>query len=78
MYNCHVRWYTVVDKMSVDEMSVDEVSWNRSSRALLHFDPFVKQLFEFFFSISLYRFWNVSHIPQAQHFPYGKPCTISN
>ena len=28
MYNCHVRWYTVVDEMSVDEMSVDELSWN--------------------------------------------------
>src|SRR6218665_840035 len=27
MYNCPVRWYTVVD-----EMSVDEVSWNRCSR----------------------------------------------
>jgi len=26
MYNCPVRWYTVVDEMSVDEMSVDEVS----------------------------------------------------
>ena len=22
MYNCSVRWYTVVDEMSVDEMSV--------------------------------------------------------
>ena len=28
MYNCPVRWYTVVDEMSVDEMSVNEVSWN--------------------------------------------------
>jgi len=33
MYNCPVRWYTVVDEMSVDEMSVDEMSvdelsWN--------------------------------------------------
>ena len=26
MYNCPVRWYTVVD-----EMSVDEVSWNQST-----------------------------------------------
>ena len=26
MYNCPVRWYTVVDEMSVDEMSVDEMS----------------------------------------------------
>ena len=23
MYNCLVRWYTVVDEMSVDEMTVD-------------------------------------------------------
>jgi len=23
MYNCPVRWYTVVDEISVDEMSVD-------------------------------------------------------
>ena len=35
MYNCPVRWYTVVDEMSVDEMSVDEMSvdelsWNRN------------------------------------------------
>jgi len=29
MYNCPVRWYTVVDEMSVDEMSVDEVSRNQ-------------------------------------------------
>src|SRR6218665_106278 len=34
MYNCPVRWYTVVDETSVDDMSVDEVyvdelSWNR-------------------------------------------------
>ena len=26
MYICPVRWYTVVDEMSVDEVSVDEVS----------------------------------------------------
>jgi len=31
MYNCPVRWYTVVDEMSVDEMSVDELSWNPES-----------------------------------------------
>ena len=36
MYNCPVRWYTVVnemsvDEMSVDEMSVDELSWNHSN-----------------------------------------------
>ena len=35
MYNYPVRWYTVVDEMSVDEMSVDEMSvdelsWNLS------------------------------------------------
>ena len=29
MYNGPVRWYTVVDEMSIDEMSVDELSWNR-------------------------------------------------
>ena len=34
MYNCPLRWYTIVDEMSVDEMSVDEMSvdelsWNR-------------------------------------------------
>jgi len=29
MYNCPVRWYTVVGEISVDEMSVDELSWNR-------------------------------------------------
>src|SRR6218665_576886 len=45
MYNCPVRWYTVVDEMSVyrrnvcrrsvvDEMSVDELSWNR--REIVH------------------------------------------
>ena len=28
MYNCPVRWCTVVDEISVDEMSVDELSWN--------------------------------------------------
>ena len=28
MYNCPVRWHTVVDEMSVGEMSVDELSWN--------------------------------------------------
>src|SRR6218665_2020992 len=31
MYNCPVRWYAVVDEMSVDEMSVDELSWNLST-----------------------------------------------
>src|SRR6218665_1386564 len=31
VYNCPVRWYTVVDEMSVDEMSVDELSWNHYS-----------------------------------------------
>ena len=30
MYSCPVRWYTVVDEMSVDEMSVDEL-WNPST-----------------------------------------------
>ena len=31
MYNCPVRWYTVVDEMSVDEMSVDEMSVDEMS-----------------------------------------------
>ena len=43
MYNCPVRWYTVVDEMSVDEMSrrsvvdemfVDELSWNPAGGSL--------------------------------------------
>jgi len=32
MYNCPIRWYTVVDEMSVDEMSVDEVSSTLNTR----------------------------------------------
>jgi len=28
-FNSPVRWYTVVDEMSVNEMSVDEMSWTK-------------------------------------------------
>ena len=40
MCSCPIRWYTVVDEMSVDEisvdeMSVDELSWNRKYTILL-------------------------------------------
>ena len=48
MYNCPVRWYTVVDEMSVDEMSrrsvvdemsVDELSWNRRNQIKVLIKP---------------------------------------
>ena len=29
-----VRWYTVVDEMSVDEMSVGELSWNPQNNGI--------------------------------------------